>query len=98
MRVVETKDIEDCFDGSCIKEVRLEAPITKSLVFALGNEGDVRYYDHFARPFFKVRVPNKFDLKGIAGNDTLRVHLKNPEEYSLERFCALLAAQTTGDA
>jgi hypothetical protein len=87
MRVIEIKDVEDCFDGSFIKELLFDREITKELVFHLGRLGDIQYFDTFARPFFKIRVKSKYDLKGIVGNRTLRIHLKSPSSDSIRRFC-----------
>ncbi len=90
MKVIDIKHVEDCFDGSLIKELHLSKLITKSFIFALGAEGNVQYFGHFARPFFKIRLTGFYDAKGIEGNDTLRIHLKNPNTYSLDAFIALI--------
>lgn len=86
MKLVEIKHVEDCFDGSFIKELRFESKITEEDVFFLGRSGDVQYFETFAKPFFKIRVKSKYDLKGIAGNRTLRIHLKSNAPEALERF------------
>lgn len=86
MEVVEIKHVEDCFDGSLIKELLLSGVITKGFIFALGRGGDVQYFPHLARPFFKIRVAGRYDVKGIEGNKTMRIHLKNPNAYSLDAF------------
>lgn len=90
MKVVEVKHVEDCFDGSLIKELLLAEEITKTHIFSLGKAGSAQYFPHFARPFFKIRVPDRFDLKGIEGNKTMRIHLKNPKEYTLDDFSEFL--------
>ncbi len=69
-----------------ISELRLSEKITKELIFLLGKDGDVQYFAHFARPFFEIRIPGYYDVKGIEGNKTTWVHLKNPGRYSLEAF------------
>jgi hypothetical protein len=86
MKVVAVTHVEDCFDGSLIKEVLLSDSIRKEFIFILGKNGDVQYFSNFARPFFKIRVKKLFDIKGIEGNKTMRVHIKNPEKYSIEDF------------
>lgn len=91
MNVVERTHIEDCFNGSAIWELLLSGPISKQAIFLLGDEGDIQYFSHFARPFFKIRVHGLFDAKGIEGNNTLRVHLKVPHQFSLEHFITRLA-------
>ncbi|MBN1593415.1 MAG: hypothetical protein JW941_09255 [Candidatus Coatesbacteria bacterium] len=86
MKVIEVRHVEDCFDGSLIKELLFEAAITKEMIFALGKNEKVQYFADFARPFFKIRVDGLFDLKGIEGNRSMRIHIKNPDSYSLEDF------------
>jgi hypothetical protein len=90
MEVIEIKHVEDCFDGSLIKELLLSQELNKDFIFALGKDGDIQYFSHFARPFFKIRVPDIYDLKGIEGNKTMRIHVKNPLKYSLDDFIQLL--------
>lgn len=86
MQVTDIKHVEDCFDGSMISELRLSKRITKELIFSLGQDGNIQYFSHFARPFFKIRVSGFYDVKGIEGNKTMRVHLKNPSRHSLKTF------------
>jgi hypothetical protein len=91
MVVIDIKHVEDCFDGSLIKELLLSGEISKELIYTLGKGGSVQYFAHFAKPFFKIRVPGIYDLKGIQGNKTMRIHLKDPEKYSLNDFIELIA-------
>lgn len=86
MQVVKIKHVEDCFDGSLIKELLLSEEISRNFIFAVGKDGDIQYFDNFARPFFKIRIHGRYDLKGIQGNRTMRIHIKNTEEYSLDDF------------
>ncbi len=86
MEVVKVKDIEDCLDGSFIKELLLSQEISKDFIFELAGKGNLEYFSDFARPFFKIRVSGVYDLKGVQGNKTIRIHLKSPEEYSIEDF------------
>ncbi len=90
MKVIEIKHVEDCFDGSLIKELLLSDVISQKHILALGNSGNLQYFDHFARPFFKIRSDDLFDIKGIEGNKTMRIHIKNPERYDLRDFIELL--------
>ncbi len=86
MRVVESKHVEDCFDGSLIKEVLFDSPVTKEFVFKIGADGTIQYFDNFAKPFFKIRLQGIYDIKGIAGHKTIRIHLKSPDKYTLVDF------------
>jgi hypothetical protein len=86
MEVIEIKNIEDCFDGTSIKELLLSEDISRELIFALGKDGDIQYFPNFARPFFKIRVNGRFDIKGIEGDRTIRIHLKDTENCAFQHF------------
>lgn len=86
MKVLDVKHVEDCFDGSLIKELLLSTEISKEMIYLLGKNGDVQYFPNFAKPFFKIRVNREYDIKGIEGNRSIRIHLKNPKKYSLDKF------------
>ncbi len=90
MRIIEIKHIDNCFDGTVIKELLFSSVIKKELIFKLGKEEEIQYFAHFERPFFKVSVKGLYDLKGIEGNKTMRIHLKQPQKYTIEMFCELL--------
>ncbi|MGD8782163.1 MAG: hypothetical protein PVH88_24760 [Ignavibacteria bacterium] len=86
MKVINFKHVEDCFDGSVIKEILFDTDINKEFIFKLSEGGEIKYYDNFARPFFKIRFAELYDLKGIEGNRTIRIHIKSPSEYTFEDF------------
>jgi len=82
MRVLEVKDVEDCFDGSFIKELLLDEETDKHFIQSLGMIGTLCYFPEFARPFFKVKVPEIAEIKGVQGNQTIRLLLYS--EKSME--------------
>ncbi|MBN1191756.1 MAG: hypothetical protein JXA46_18540 [Dehalococcoidales bacterium] len=90
MEVIKTKNVEDCFDGSVIKELQLSENMLKEQVYTLAKGGEIQYFAQFSRPFFKIRVSGVYDLKGIVGNNTVRIHIKNPAAFSINDFVALL--------
>lgn len=83
--------MEDCFDGSLIKEILLADNIIKEQIYTLGEGGYIQYFSDFPRPFYKIRISGLYDVKGIEGNNTMRVHLKSPETFPLEKFINLLS-------
>ena len=94
MEVIEVKHVEDCFDDSSIYELLLDADISKEWIFAVGEGGHVQYFDNFAKPFFKIRVDGMYDLKGIQGTRTIRVHLKSRQDFTLDDFLAKITSLT----
>lgn len=77
MKIIEIRHIEDCFDGSYIKEIIFDQQIDYKFIESLKNIGDLAYYQDFARPFFKLELKNTLTIKGVEGNYTIRVLVKN---------------------
>jgi hypothetical protein len=98
MNILAIKHIEDCFDGSFIKEIVFNEPIDRDFIFYLGNVGELQYYATFARPFFKVIKPGSYEFKGVEGNRSIRILLKTPPEESLEDFRKLVSAYVAGQS
>ncbi len=74
MEIISIKDIEDCFDGSFIKEVLFSEPVTKDFIYYIGKNCHVSYHSNFARPFYKIEAP-LYVIKGVEGNLTARITL-----------------------
>jgi hypothetical protein len=72
MKVSAINRIEDCFDGSYIREIVLDEVITEETVRCFRAIGTLDYYPDFARPFFKVTGAG-FSMKGVVGNSTIRL-------------------------
>lgn len=87
MNIDQVVDVEDCFDGSFIKEVLFDDLITERFIRYLGETGELQYYRSFARPYFRVESPRKFILMGVEGNRSLRIVLyRGGIQESLEWF------------
>ncbi len=78
--------IEDCFENSNIYDVALNMEITEDFVITLGKFGSLQYFPNFPKPFFKLRLENLFELKGIVGSYKFRVRLINPSIFTLDDF------------
>ncbi|MBI4772663.1 MAG: hypothetical protein HY788_00545 [Deltaproteobacteria bacterium] len=81
MKLLETKDVEECIDGLVIKELLFDAPVDETFIRGLEKLGTLEYFPHFPKPFFRVRKPGAFSIKGVQGNRTVRVFYVN---YSVE--------------
>ncbi|MCP4219927.1 MAG: hypothetical protein GY765_35175, partial [bacterium] len=46
MKVLEITHIEDCFDGSFIKELHLDEPVTEAFIYHLEPMGNLQYFPH----------------------------------------------------
>ncbi len=80
MRVVEAKKIEDCLDGSMIKDFSMDEPVDRSFIRHLGVDGTLEYFPDFARPFYRVTKDGMYVLKGVEGNTTFQVVFVTDEE------------------
>lgn len=54
MKVLESKDVEECLDGVFIKEFLLDEEVTEEFIGHIGKLGQLKYFPHFPRPFFKI--------------------------------------------
>lgn len=92
MKVTGIIDIEDCLDGSFIKEILLDNPVTPGLIHHLGQMGSLQYFPHFPRPFFRVDGKGIM-FKGIEGNNTIRITLFDKERLpELQNLIACYSA------
>ena len=79
MKIIALQDIDDCFDGSYLKEFVLDQATTKPFIEYLGNLGTFEYFAHFNRPFFRVFCKQAFQLKGVEGDNTVHITVWNKE-------------------
>jgi hypothetical protein len=87
MNIINIKEIEDCFDGSFIKEILFDREVTEEFIKYLGKAGELDYFPSFAKPFYKVQLPGKYIVKGVQGNKTARIILyRDNIEESQEYF------------
>ena len=73
MQVLQIKTVEDCFDGSFIKEFELCDKISEDFIRKLGKGSFFEYFPDFPRPFFRIENKNIYQIKGVIGNHTMRV-------------------------
>ena len=92
MKIAGVRHIEDCFDVSYIHEILFDTDITPAFIESLGTEGKLQYHRSFARPFFKAVIADRFTIKGVEGNRTVRVlsYEKNLER-TLDHLSQLIA-------
>jgi hypothetical protein len=92
VRIIETRRIEDCFDGSTVQDCLLDGPMTDEAVRRLGALGHLQYFTQFPRPLFVVNDPLRLKVKGLIGNTSLRcvVYTRDVPE-AIRRLSACLA-------
>jgi hypothetical protein len=86
LRIVDSKLIENCFEGTDIKEILLDKEISKEFIFYLKGDSFMQYFPMFSKPFFKIDVSGKYIIKGIVGFKTLRIILKQKPTEVYKEF------------
>lgn len=90
MRITGCEKVEDCFDGSRVLEYAFDKPWTGEDVALLARIGELDYYPHFPRPFFRLRARSGGQVKGVEGDTTCRVILPaGPRQEAQQEFEAL---------
>lgn len=72
MKVIRIKKIEDCFDGSFIKEFELDEKISEHFIKKLGQGCCLEYFSDFPRPFFRIEKKNQYQIKGVENSTTMQ--------------------------
>ena len=91
MEVVKVVTVEDCFDGSFIKEFHLSETITEKFIKELGKDHSLEYFPDFPRAFFRIEKKNMYQIKGVVDSDTMRVNFsRNCQEKSIFELIQLI--------
>jgi len=88
MKIIKLLHIEDCFDGSLIKDCELTENVSMNFLNFLKNEGVLNYYANFAKPFYTFELKGILTIKGILNSNILRIRLY--DKYKLKFFEILL--------
>ncbi len=83
MKVVKTKKIEGCMEGTNVFDILFDCVSDMNFVKYLGQLGEVTYNDQMAKPYYKVICRGKYTLRGSLGNHTVRITL--PGDGSLDQ-------------
>lgn len=91
MEIIRITNLEYCLNGPYIKELTFDTCIQDDFIYYLGELGELEYYSHFVKPFYKVECPLEFILKGIKGkNDAKIILCRKNIDYHLEKFKVLV--------
>ena len=73
MKVNEVREVENCFDGTFIRELVLSDPSEESFIMRLGEGNELEYHPEFPRPYFKIDNYGVWSIKGVLGDNIFRV-------------------------
>ena len=83
--------VEDCVDGSRIREIVVDQHLTPQSIRALGSLGELEYFADFPRPFFRV-ISDTYQLKGVQGTTRIRLWARNDDALTvLDRIREILS-------
>jgi len=76
MRILRSVRHKVCADGSFMKELLLDAPVTREFFTYLGNFGRVESLPNVGEGFYTFEKPDWFSIKGFVGDTTIEVRFK----------------------
>jgi hypothetical protein len=85
-RVTGTRAVEDCFDGTRVREFALDAVLDEAVMRRLAEGGELAYYPEFPRPYFRIRRRGAFVIQGVIGKTTFRVTFDRSASKEGETF------------
>jgi len=82
MKITRCEKVEDCFNGSSIYRYWFDEAWNSFHLERLRALGKLDHYPDFPKPFFRLRVDNGMEVKGIEGeaNCLLILLAKNHDE------------------
>ena len=86
MKILGISEIENCFDGTFMKEVLFDREVNKEFIFFLGEYGSLNYFPDFPKAFFQLDCPDKFIIKGIEGLNKAKLILYRTDLAGSERY------------
>ncbi len=86
MKIREIIEQENCQGGVREYELHLDCDCEEAFIQRLDHFGDLAYYRHFPRPFFKMTRKGVYQLKGVQGLSSLRLILFREEAGMLDEI------------
>ncbi len=83
MKVINYKKVEDCLEGTNVRDLLLDEPINKEFIHKIGQLGKLFFYEEIEKPYFKLIVRGKYTIKGSESNNSLRVMLPENAEFEM---------------
>lgn len=84
-RVVSLELLENCLDSSTVKTITLDEALTVDIMHAVAANGELKYYPHFPKPYFRVDRAHHYVVQGVLGERTLRVTFSPSANEETER-------------
>lgn len=91
MRVVRKELVENCLPSAPEYRYEFSEPWSAETIRELGDLGELDYYAHFPRPFFRVRLREGVQIRGVEGDVCCRVIFAGDDALHREEFDRRLA-------
>jgi hypothetical protein len=85
MDLVNIENVEDCFDGSFVKNFIFKDEINESMVITMGEGRKLNLFKDFPKPFYQI-IDINFQIKGALGNKYFQIILYSKDKKSEEEF------------
>jgi len=73
MKILREVKSEDCFDGTFIKDYILDGKVGDGFLKYLSNFGELTVLDGIKKPFYSFDKTYFFTIKGIVGEESMKV-------------------------
>ncbi len=91
MKVVMTKKIEGCLEGTNVYDILFDCVSDKKFVDYLSRLGSLSFNDQMAKPYYRIISKGKFTVRGSLGNHTVRVTLpENAPKETMDEIISLI--------
>ena len=86
MKIINDKPIENCFDGTYMREVIFDKRVDKNFIDYLSKNCSLDYYEEFPRPFFRISKPGFYIIKGIENKNSIKVYYTRSQLAEAKAF------------
>jgi len=83
MKVIATKNIENCLTGKNVWDIELSNVIGEDFLHHIGKLGKLTSHSFKPKPYFTLIVRGKYTIKGSVGNKTVRIILPDTAEQKV---------------
>lgn len=80
--VMGIRELEDCLDGTIVREFVLDGPIDRDMMRRLADGAGLAFYESFPRPYFRIDLTGAV-IQGVIGCESFRATLPVASEQVL---------------
>ncbi len=73
MKIIETDNADNCFDGDFVVKYKFDTALCKEDILSLKQLGAFQYYGSFPKPLFRLTCANGIFVTGVQGSNECKV-------------------------